>query len=230
MPKYISFFCSTPPQPGTGQTVVGSAHRVTEAIQASMPQLWDRMTSTTLTYTSRYLPTDSWATRWIKWLNPSHATIAEHFGTENREEIEEQCRQRGFTCRWDGGWAVISRSGVPATIESDGVTLFCNQVHTKLNPKLCGGWFFYLMARLLLYPTSSWLQNDVHFDDGTQISHRDSSRLISIFEAEQVGRDWRAGDLMIYDNVTTMHGKTPHRGERDILAAMSGSVEERSLY
>ena len=225
MPKYISFFCAVPPQPGTGRTLVGIAKNVSDAIQSAMPRLWEQMTTKTLTYTSRYLPKDSWRTQWIRSLNPSHATIEKRFGTERRQEVEEKCRREGLSCRWDGGWAIVSRSGVPATIDVDGVTLFCNQIHVdKFNPKLCGGWFNYYLARLLLYPTSDSMQFDVQFDDGTQIDPSDAASLLSILEKHQVGRDWKAGDLTIIDNATTMHAKTPHTGNREILVAMSGSV------
>lgn len=226
MPKYISFFCVTPPKSGTGQTLVGSARDVSDTIRNAMPAVWQNLSTKTLTYTARYLPKDSWRTRWIRWLNPSHATIEKRFGTENRREVEEKCRQEGLTCSWDGEWAVVSRSGVPATIEVDGITLFCNQIHVdKLNPKLCGGWFKYLMARLLLYPTSGSMQFDVQFDDGTQINRSDASTLLTILEQHQTGRDWIEGDLMVLDNATTMHGKTRHEGNREILVAMSGSIK-----
>lgn len=225
MPKYISFFCRTAPEKGTGRTMVGDAERISEKIQAAMPELWRRMSTQTLTYTARYLPKNSWRTKWIRWLNPSHATIEKRFGTDNREKVEEICRQEGLTCEWDGDWAVISRKGVPATINHHGKALFCNQIHLdRLNPKLCGGWILYILARILLYPISRSMQFDVKFDDGTEISRTEASALLTIIQENQEGRNWTEGDLMVVDNVSTMHGKTAHVGQREILVAMSGSV------
>lgn len=230
MPKFISFFCVTPPEKETGQTVVGNAKQVSEKIKSLMPHLWQNMSTKTLTYTARYLPKNSWYTRWIRWLNPSHATIEKRFGTEKREEVERKCRDEGLICEWDGEWAVISRKGVPATIDSNGLSLFCNQIHLdKFNPKLCGSWIMYIVARILLYPTSRSMQFDVKFDDGTEINPKDASTLLSIMQEHQQGRNWKKGDLMVLDNATTMHGKTSHVGRREILVAMSGSVVENSL-
>lgn len=227
MPKYIAFFCVVPPTPGTGQTVIGSARALTEKVQEVVPDLWHSMRTTPLTYIARYLPSGTLRTRWIQRLNPSHATIERRFGTEVREVVEEKCRQEGATCRWDGNWAVVSRSGVPATIDYEGTTLFCNQVHLDvLSPQLCGGNVHYMAARALLYPTRDSLQFDVEFDTGTQISPKDASTLLTILKEHEVGRDWQAGDFMILNNVTTLHGKTPHTGEREILVAMAGSVLE----
>jgi alpha-ketoglutarate-dependent taurine dioxygenase len=230
MPKYISFFCVTPPEKETGQTVVGNVKQVSEKIQKLIPHLWQKMSTKTLTYTARYLPKNSWRTKWIRWLNPSHATIEKRFGTEKREEVEEKCRQEGLICEWDGEWAAISRKGVPATIDSNGIPLFCNQIHLdRFNPKLCGGWIMYIVARILLYPTSRSMQFNVKFDDGTEISRKDASTLLNIIQEYQQGRNWKKSDLMILDNATTMHGKTSHVGRREILVAMSGSVVKNSL-
>lgn len=226
MPKYISFFCMTPPEKGTGQTQVGNVKLISEKIQTLMPELWQQMSTKTLTYTARYLPEDSSYSRWIRWLNPSHSTIEKRFKTNKREEVEEKCRQEGFTCEWDGKWAIVSRKGVPATININGETLFCNQIHLdRFNPQLCGGWLMYIVARILLYPTSRMMQYDVTFDDGTEISRKDAGTLLTIMKEHQEGRDWKLGDLMILNNATTMHAKTPHFGERKILVAMNGSVQ-----
>ena len=225
MPKYISFFCVTAPERGTGQTLVGNARLVSKKIQTLMPHLWQSMSTKTLTYIARYLPQNNWRTRWIRWLNPSHATILKRFGTENRTEVEEKCREEGLVCEWDGDWAVISRRGVAGTITLDGESIFCNQIHLdRLNPKLCGGWLKYILARIVLYPTSRSMQFDVKFDDGTEISRRDASSLLTILEGYQEGRNWKKGDLMVVDNVTTMHGKTSHVGLREIQVAMNGTV------
>lgn len=225
MPKNISFFCVTPPEQGTGKTLVGNVAQVSEKIERLMPDLWSQMSTKTLTYTARYLPKNSWRTKWIRWLNPSHATIEKRFGTEKREEVEEKCRLEGLICEWDGEWAIISRKGVPATIEANGKTLFCNEIHlSKFNSQLCGGWLKYIVARILLYPTSRSMQFNVQFDDGTQISRRDAGNLLNIIQEHQEGRSWKKGDLMVLDNITTMHAKTSHVGQREILTAMNGSV------
>jgi alpha-ketoglutarate-dependent taurine dioxygenase len=228
MPQYISFFCATPPKAGTGQTQVGNAAKVSEEIERSMPQLWKQMTEKTLTYTARYLPENNWRTNWIRWLNPSHATIKGRFGTEDREGVKAKCLQEGLECEWDGNWLVVSRKGVPATITVNGKVLFCNQIHTSnLSPKLCGGWIKYIFARILLYPTKRYLQYASQFVDGTQISLKDTSTLLTILEKHQEGRSWKKGDMMVLDNATTMHAKTIHVGEREIQAAMAGSVNKR---
>lgn len=225
MPQYISFFCVTPPEEGTGQTQVGNAAAISDEIERLIPHLWKRMTEQTLTYTARYLPENSWRTNWIRWLNPSHATIKQRFGTDDPKEVEEKCQQEGLTCEWDGDWVVVSRKGVPATITVNDKVLFCNQIHLdNLSPKLCGGWIYYIFAVLFLYPTQRSSQFSCDFDDRTRIGLKEAEMLLTILENHQEGRNWRKGDLMVFDNATTMHAKTIHVGEREIRVAMAGSV------
>ncbi len=225
MPAHIAFFCVTPSDKGTGQTLVGKASLVTEAIKKTRPELWQKMCDNTLTYTARYLPSSGMRTQWIQALNPSHATIEKRFGTSDPQLIEAQCQKDGLTCKWNDDWVTVSRSGVPATIQIEGITLFCNQIHLDiLSPKLCGSWLLYGAAKTLLYPTNESTQFDVSFDDGTEITTDDASFLLTTLEQYQTGRDWEAGDLMIIDNLTTLHGKTPHSGPREIIVAMNGSA------
>lgn len=72
------------------------------------------------------------------------------------------------------------------------------------------------------------MQYDVQFDDGTTISRSDAGNLIAILRECQEGRNWKKNDLMIIDNATTMHGKTIHKSDREILVTMGGTVKERS--
>lgn len=225
MPEYISFYCVTPPKEGTGRTVAGNVEKITEAVRTQMPAFWSQMSTKKLTYISRYLPENSWRAKWIRWINPSFSTIKKRFGTEDKKEIEEKCRKEGLTCEWDGGWAVISRKGIPGVINVDGKTLFCNPIHLeKQNQQLCGGRVNYILARILLNPTSRSMQFDVKFDDETKISRSDAGKLIDIMQKHREGRDWKQGDLMVLNNTVAMHGKTPHKGARKIIVAMGGSV------
>lgn len=222
LPKYIAFFCDTPPAPGTGRTLVGDARAITKKIQASMPQFWKELQKKKLTYTSRFLPEDHWRTKWIRWLNPSHPTIKARFGTEDKQSVEEKCRLEGLECMWDGGWAVVTRKGVPATVERDGETLFANQIHLdRFNHRVTGGWINYFFACLLLYPTERFRQYDVCFDGGAKIKRSDAAQLLDIIQQGAGGIDWEKGDMMVLDNIASMHGKTPHYGPRNIAVALA---------
>jgi len=229
MPENIAFFCVTAPKKGTGRTTIGNAEKITQRIQEFMPDFWRLISSQTLTYTARYLPSNTLLTRWIRWLNPSFATIKQRFGTENRVEVEKKCAEEGLTYKWNGRWLEVFKKGVPGIIEVDGKKLFCNQIHVdKVSPQLFGGWFNYLFGRLLLCPLPSFMQFDVKCDDGTPFSRKDAGKVLDIIREHQEERDWKAGELLVLRNDKTLHGKTPHKGQREILVAMNGTLLKNS--
>lgn len=224
MPELIAFFANKPSTIG-GQTTVGNGRLITKRIAEVMPALWKKMETQNLTYSTTYLPSNNWRTRWIRWWNPSHSTIEQQFGTTDRKIIEAKCKEQGLTCKWDGDWLVVFRKGIPATIDIDGEKLVCNQIHLdRFNPFLCGGYLRYILGRLILYPSNRSMQFNVQFDNGDVISRSDASKLCAIYQQFQQGIDWRPKAFMIVNNATTLHGKTVHKGERDVLVVMGGSL------
>lgn len=221
MPKNIAFYCCTPPLPGRGgQTTLGDAKSITDQLKEK--DLWKHFTQKSFTYVSRYLPDNTLHTRWIKTLNPSHATVKEQFKTDNNHEIAQKCQQDGTSCKWKNGVAIITRPNIPATIDVNGEELFCNQAHVnKLTPSLCGSAFNYWMARALLYQTEDSTQFDIRYDTGHPFSKDVAERVLAILQQHEIVRDWKcAGEVLFIHNHTTMHGKRPHEGSRSIITAM----------
>lgn len=216
-PKYIAFYCGTPPQPGIGQTILADVRAVTEDIKASAPDIWALLNENHFTYSSRYLPNDTLRTKWIQLLNPSHASVRTRFGNGDPSEI---CKEQGY--QWDAERLIVFKSGIPGTIEVNGETLFCSGLHLDImSPELCGGKFRYAMARLLLYPTKASAQFDVQCDDGTPIPADIPGRILSILKRHEIVRDWKeSGELLLVDNRTIMHGKNPHKGPRQLSVVM----------
>lgn len=231
MPLIQTFFCAIPPEPGTGRTTLGDTRSITEDYIRTSPDRWARMQSTTLTYEARYLPQETCfqnlSTKWTKLLNPSHATIFQRFGTVDKEEVEAECSKQGLAYHWEwSGALLVSKRNVPATIVHNGTTLLCNQLYTTINPKLCGGWGSYLAARTLLYPLSLQL-NAIWDDTQAGITNADAASMLEVLERHEEGIDWQEGDWLCLNNITFMHGKTPHSDEgnkqpRRIVSVLGG--------
>ena len=65
------------------------------------------------------------------------------------------------------------------------------------------------------------LGNHVTFADGNEIHVDDLLHIREISKECEVRFPWRNGDLLIIDNVMTMHGRKPFTGERQIVVAMA---------
>ncbi len=65
------------------------------------------------------------------------------------------------------------------------------------------------------------LGNHVTFGDGGEIDPEDLAVVRQTTRACEVTFDWRAGDVMVIDNVLAMHGRKPFEGPRRVLVAMA---------
>lgn len=65
------------------------------------------------------------------------------------------------------------------------------------------------------------LGNHASFADGSEIEIDDLQHIRAVNRACETMYSWRNGDLLIIDNVMTMHGRKPFKGERQIVVAMA---------
>ena len=59
------------------------------------------------------------------------------------------------------------------------------------------------------------------YGDGSEIPISDLSAVRSACKSSEIVFPWRAGDLLILDNILTMHGRKPFKGARRVLVAMA---------
>jgi hypothetical protein len=49
------------------------------------------------------------------------------------------------------------------------------------------------------------------------------------YDAETVALPWRAGDVLVIDNVLAAHGREPFSGDREVLVAMAAPISHDEL-
>ena len=59
------------------------------------------------------------------------------------------------------------------------------------------------------------------FGDGTEIPIADLRAVRDAYRKAEVVFPWRAGDVLVLDNVLAMHGRKPFEGDRRVLVAMA---------
>lgn len=65
------------------------------------------------------------------------------------------------------------------------------------------------------------LPKNVYYGDGTAIDHHDLEHIRNVYEELKVSFSWRQNDVLLLDNMLTAHGRSPYKGDRKILVAMS---------
>ncbi len=217
-PKYICFYCATPPEEG-GATTLGDARKIYKAIH---PEVRQRFTSKNLKYISAYYDRSK-LMDFINSLQPAHKPWKHVFESESRQEVEQMCRESEFQFKWlPRGWIQISqvRPAVMAHPET-GEQVWFNQAHLfDFNPKHLG-WWRYIAARLFYWDKETKL-HQVSYEDDSKIRSKDLYHVLDTLDGNTIHFPWKKGDALILDNVLTMHGRAPFSGKRRILTAMCG--------
>lgn len=213
-PKHIYFFCETAPV-AQGETILGDARRVYRRLD---PAVRERFMQRQLKYVSAYYG----RSRLMDLVNPSHKSWRAVFETDRRAEVERLCREHEFDFVWhDQNWIQISQMR-PAAITHP-VTqewVWFSQAHLyDFNPRLLGGWRY--LAAKLFYARAHTRLHEIFHADGERVARADLYHIMDTLDAQTVRFSWQQGDLLVLDNVLTMHGRATFRGRRRILAAMT---------
>jgi len=65
---------------------------------------------------------------------------------------------------------------------------------------------------------------NTRFGNGDPISAEIVQSINDVYEAHSARERWRAGDLMLVDNVRTAHGRDEFDGPREVIVAMADAV------
>jgi alpha-ketoglutarate-dependent taurine dioxygenase len=216
-PKHIYFFCVTPPQ-AAGETILGDARDIYRAIR---PEVRQRFVEGGLRYVSAYYEHSRLMQLLNRWQR-SHKSWSEVFEATSREEVERKCRAAGFQFAWTKkGWITVTqeRPAVMRHPETQDEVWF-NQAHLyDFNPKLLGFWRY--VGAKVLYARAYRRLHEVFFASGGRIPRSDIYHILQTLDAHTIRFPWQKGDLLVLDNVLTMHGRAPFRGPRRILTALT---------
>jgi alpha-ketoglutarate-dependent taurine dioxygenase len=141
------------------------------------------------------------------------------FRTEDRRQVEAMCRQRGIECEWTGTERLRTRQRCQseATHPRTGEPVWFNQAHlfhvSALAPVL--------RDTLLEIVGESELPRNVYYGNGEAIEASVLEEIRGHFGAEMLCFEWRAGDVLLLDNMLMAHGRAPFHGSRKTLVAMA---------
>jgi alpha-ketoglutarate-dependent taurine dioxygenase len=215
-PKHIYFYCQIAPV-AKGETIIADARKIYRDVD---PSVKGRFKEKGLKYISRYF----YKNDFMKFIaQNAHKSWIDVFETENKEEVEKLCKENDFEMKWNkNDWIEISQTR-PATMNHP-ITqepIWFNQAHLyDFNPKFLGLWK-YLGTKLFYFRRYTKL-HDVYHADGSKISKKDLYHVIDVLEKNTIAFPWQKGDVMVLDNVLSMHGRETFSGKRRVLTAMTG--------
>jgi alpha-ketoglutarate-dependent taurine dioxygenase len=213
-PAHIYFFCDIQPL-DRGETILADARRVYQAIDERVKE---PLIEKGVRYVSCYHPNSGLFSA-IK----GHKSWMDVFETENPAEVESKCRENEFEFEWQKNhWLKISQVR-PATLfhPQTQQQVWFNQAHLfDFSPRLLGFWKYLCLQALYCLPNTRLHQ--VFYGDGTKIPRTHLSHILDVLDAHTIKFPWKRGDVLVLDNILSMHGREVFTGKRRILTAMTG--------
>ena len=206
-PSLMLFACLIAPSDG-GATPVADSPSVLQALPAELVERFER----------------------VGWLlvrnynNDIGASVTEGFGTDDRHAIERYCRANAIEFEWkaDGGLRTSQRRSAVVAHPLTGQHCWFNQIaflsEWTMDPELRE----YLVD---LYGEQG-LPFNTRFGNGDPIGADVVQVINDVYEAHTTREPWRAGDLMLVDNVRSAHAREPFAGSRDVVVAMADAMRQ----
>lgn len=144
------------------------------------------------------------------------------FGTDDRDAIAGYCARNGIEHRWlpDGG--LRTRQRLPAVVRHPvtGERCWFNQI------AFLSRWT--LDESIRDYLEFEFGEDGLPFDsalgDGEPITRDIVAEINSAYERITLRQLWRAGDLLIVDNIRTAHSREPYQGRREVAVVLADPI------
>lgn len=198
-PRKLFFFCEQPAVSG-GATPLCRSDVLVEKLNSEVPQFVRDCQQKGLRY-SHMMPDDD---------NPQSGmgrSWRSTFRATSKEECERNMSELGYIGVWQSdGSLKVQTPVLPAVMElSDGRRVFFNQ----------------LIAAYSGFASRGQSADDaITFGDGSLLPEQEVQQAIALAEELTFELCWELGDVVLVDNLVSMHGRRPFDGPRKILASL----------
>ena len=208
-PQKIFFFCLTP-APSGGETPIADCRKVFQRIN---PKVRERFIEKGWKYVRNV--GDGLGLPW---------QII--FQTDSPEVVERECLRKGVKVEWKDDQRLRLSTVLPAVVkhpQSGELSWFNHATFfhiTTLDPVL--------REVLLEEFAEEDLPTNTYYGDGSRIEPEVLEELREVYRQQTVSFLYRAGDVLLLDNMLTAHGRAPYSGVRKILVAMADAVDRNN--
>ncbi len=203
-PEHLYFYCVRPADEG-GETPLADGRALLKKIDAGVVA---RFREKGVRYERRLHGGSGVGLSW-----------REAFETDERAAVERYCREGGVNFRWEEGGGLRMSQVRPATHVHPltGEEVWFNQAdafHTSgMHPETYSDYISRMSEEE--FPLGA------RHGDGSAIDPAALAHVREVMAAEMSLFPWRAGDLLVVDNVLAAHGRMPFSGARRVLLAMT---------
>jgi alpha-ketoglutarate-dependent taurine dioxygenase len=205
IPGLLAFACLTAPATG-GATPVADAAAVLDVLPPALVERFAR---------------EGW--QLVRSYNGEiGATVAQAFGTDDREGVEAYCRTHGIETAWQPDGTLHTRQRRPAVVRHpvSGRRCWVNQV------AFLSEWTLEPEVREFLLDVygADGLPFTTRYGDGEPLGADVVAEVNAAYDAVTVREPWQDGDLLLVDNIRTAHAREPFTGPREVVVALADPV------
>jgi alpha-ketoglutarate-dependent taurine dioxygenase len=209
-PLKIFFFCMSPAAQG-GETPIGSCRKVFERIH---PDIRDRFIQKKVMYMRNF--GDGFGLPW--------QTV---FQTTDKTKVEEYCKTNGIEVEWKADNRLRTRQVGPAVLKhpQTGEIVWFNHAT-----------FFHVSTlestirdSLLTNLPEEDLPTNTYYGDGSAIEPSVLAELRAAYQQEMVTFTWEKGDVLMLDNMLSIHARQPFIPPRKILVGMAEAYTSQAF-
>ncbi len=216
-PTRLAFYCAHAPETG-GETIIGDVRRFEKAID---PKFVQTVHERGVKYVRNFRSPD-----WIPphpTLVPLHKTWQEAFFTDDPRKAEADCKDMGLDFEWttNGSMSVIYAASGFTNHAVEGREVWFNHIASQTITDYNYGADRVALFREYYGDLTPWTYQ-TYFADGGKIPLEDVEALYEVLEDFTVAFPWRAGDVMLLDNIYSFHGRNAYTGTRDVQVALIG--------
>jgi len=209
-PLELYFFCAEPAAQG-GETPLGATRSIARQIA---PDVREEFARRGVMYVRNY--GDGMGLPW--------QTV---FQTTDQAEVERYCAQVGMRCEWKSQDRLRTRQSSPAIVRHPitGEQVWFNHAtffHALSLPESA-------RATLLSEYADQDLPQNTFYGDGGPIAPETIQHLQSVYLSALREFTWRRADVLLIDNLLTVHGRNAYRGPRLIMTAMAKPQRSAAL-
>lgn len=201
-PLKIYFGCLISPQQG-GETPIADTRKIFERID---PKIRQRFIEKKILYVRNY--NDGFGLNW--------QTV---FQTNDKNVVEEYCRKNNIELEWKEGDRLRTKQVRKAVAQHPRTGEFVWFNHAA---------FFHISTleqtireSLLSEFKEEDLPHNTYYGDGSQIEPSVLDEIRSAYHQEMKTFPWQQGDILMLDNMSVAHGRSPFSGQRKVVVGMA---------
>lgn len=214
-PARIAFHCALPAEEG-GETIVASMAEFMKKIPAS---LGERLREHGIRGVRNYSPAhDADGKKTVQHIDEK--SWDEVFGTDNKSEVDQICSEKGMEPIWneDGTLTLVTYMDAFTKHPRLGTDFYRNIIHINFADTDLGKEDVEQQQRL----AKQKLRTGYTLGDGSALTDEERASLEMALDEVTLAWPWKAGDIMLLDNLQMGHGRNPYAGERETFVVLLG--------